>query len=168
MSSPAPGEEQPHELNCSVQGVIGLTGKGWRFWWTASRKWAISVTLQYRRLRVPWAALGVLPAGQRRGSCSSIQRWLCPLCTWCVVSISGLPSTRDIWTHKPSRGTLRTEWEQALMWICLTPAPRNEVGWGRIISATLTRLQALHPPEYHKNLTLFWQVPGHFIITHPL
>lgn len=89
-------------------------------------------------------------------------------CVHCVPGVLcpflGFP-VQEIYEHiNPVEG----QWEQALMWICLTPAPRNEVGWGRIISATLTRLQALHPPEYHKNLTLFWQVPGHFIITHPL
>lgn len=119
-------------MNCSVQGLTGLTGKGWRFWWTASRRWGISVPLQYRRLVVPWAALGgVLPAGQRRWSRPSIQHWwdisgiLCP--------VLGFPVQEIYETRKPSRGALRIEWEQALIWICCTPAPSNAVRWWRII-----------------------------------
>lgn len=47
---------------------------------------------------------------------------------WCIVSIAGLVGTRDLWNHKPCRGTLRTEWEQALIWICLYLHPALK--WG--------------------------------------
>lgn len=74
---------------------------------------------------------------------------------WCIVSISGLVGTRDLWKHKPYKGTLRIEWEQALIWICLSPAPSSEVRRCRIISEPCPQgLQALHPHEYCKNLTV--------------
>lgn len=80
---------------------------------------------------------------------------------WCIVSIAGLVGTRDLWNHKPCRGTLRTEWEQALIWICLSPAPSTEVRCCRThahmygsVEPCPQGLQALNPHENCKNLTV--------------